>query len=62
MAAIALNPAGGSAVVVSAKVPDADLARLIRLAAEAGVTKSVIMRQLVARGLDQLEKEAARTA
>jgi hypothetical protein len=53
----ALSPGSGQAPVAGARLPHADAARLLRLAALAGVRKSVILRQAVALGLDQLERD-----
>jgi hypothetical protein len=55
MAQTPLNPAGGGAVRVQAKMPDTDIARLLRLAAQRRMTRSAMTRQLVRLGLDVLE-------
>ena len=50
---IALNPQGGKAVTIGARVPDADAERVIALAAERGVRPSVVIRELIRLGLEQ---------
>jgi CRP-like cAMP-binding protein len=55
MAQIPLNPAGGSAAKVQAKLPDTDLARLLALAARRKRTPSQITRELLKYALDHME-------
>lgn len=57
MAQIALNAGGGTAVRVQARVPDPDVARLAVLAARLGIRQPVLIRRVLAAGLDRLERE-----
>jgi predicted transcriptional regulator len=56
MAQNPLNPEGGSAAVVVVKLPDADVSRLLAMAARRRVRRSALIREALARGLDQLER------
>jgi hypothetical protein len=57
MPAVALNPQGGTAVRVQARVPDPYVTRLAALAARKGVRQPVLIRLALALGLDELERE-----
>ena len=62
MPQIALNAAGGKATVVQAKMPDADIARLIRLAVRRRKSRSAIARELLQQALDQAERAEVKAA
>jgi hypothetical protein len=51
----ALNERGGRAAAVRTKVPDADLVRLIRLAARRRKSQSAMARELLRFALDALD-------
>jgi hypothetical protein len=53
---IALNPAGGPAARVQARVADADIGRLATLAAQLGIRPSTLARRALLRGLADLER------
>jgi Ribbon-helix-helix protein, copG family len=57
MPQVALNPGGGTAVLIQARVPDPDVTRLAALAARRGVRQPVLIRRALALGLDELERE-----
>jgi hypothetical protein len=57
MPAHPLNQAGGTAVLVAARVSDEDVARLAVLVARRGVRQATVVRELLRAGLDQLERE-----
>ena len=59
MAMHPLNADGGSAAVVRARVPDGDLARIIRLASRRRAKPGTVIRQLLQHALDQLDEQAA---
>ena len=59
MAQAPLNIAGGEAVQVRLRMPDGDVARVIRLAARRRLSRSAVMRELLAFALDRLEADAA---
>ena len=52
----ALNDTGGESAVVKARVPDADVTRLITLARRRRMTRSQMTRWLIRTALDQLER------
>jgi hypothetical protein len=56
MAQAPLNPAGGKAVLVQARMPDADVTRLAALAARRGVRQPVLVRALIRYALDELDR------
>jgi hypothetical protein len=53
----ALDPARGDAPRLICRMLDDDLTRLERLARQRGGNKSALVRELLRRGLDQLERE-----
>jgi hypothetical protein len=57
MPAVALNPGGGTAVLIQARVPDPEVARLAALAARKGIRQPALVRLALARGLDAIERE-----
>lgn len=57
MPAAALNPSGGTAVLVQARVPDADVTRLAALATRKGIRQPAVVRRALKLGLDELERE-----
>lgn len=50
-----INERGGVAATVQAKMPDADVARLVALAARRRKSRSAMARELLVAALDQLE-------
>ena len=54
-----LNASGGSAAVVRARMADADVARLLGLAAREGIKPGTLARKALALGLRELEREDA---
>lgn len=55
MAQTPLNPSGGKAVLVQARMPDGDVARLAAIAARRGIRQPVLVRALIRYALDQIE-------
>jgi hypothetical protein len=51
----AMNPQGGRAALVSTRMRDHDVARLLRLAAHRKVTPSTMARELLQLALDMLD-------
>jgi hypothetical protein len=51
-----LNPSGGTAAVVQARMADVDLARLIRLATQRRMRPGTVARDLIRTGLDMVEQ------
>jgi len=50
-----LNPGGGTAARIEARMPDGDYARLVALAACRGIRQPVLIRELISLALDQFE-------
>jgi len=57
MPPVPLNPAGGKAVLVQARMPDAEVTRLAALAERRGVRQPELVRELIRLALDQFEAE-----
>jgi hypothetical protein len=57
MPAVALNPGGGTAVLIQARVPDPDVTRLAALAARKGIRQPALVRLALALGLDAIEQQ-----
>jgi len=56
MAQAPLNPEGGRAAVVRAKMPDTDVARLLRLARRRRLKTGTMARELLRFALDAAER------
>ncbi|MGH3300394.1 MAG: ribbon-helix-helix protein, CopG family [Streptosporangiaceae bacterium] len=54
-----LNEQGGKAAILITRVPDTDVARLIRLATRRRKSRSAMMRELLRFALDRAELEQA---
>jgi hypothetical protein len=62
MSAIPLNPGGGTAARIEARMPDADHDRLVALARKKGLKRPELIRELMKWALDRaeaLERERA---
>ena len=51
-----INPRTGDAQIVNIRMPDGDVARLIRLASRRRSSRSAVARQLLAHCLDVIER------
>lgn len=58
----ALNPAGGNAAVLQACLPAEDVALIDELAAERGVSRSAMAREIIVQGLREAKEEGQATA